>query len=394
VSNLKVLVLDQARGVWGAQRYLLRLAPLLRERGVELCLAGPQSLELHTVWSDAGFEAIHLDLPIDRSIRSSGRPSVARMAHEGRAALRTARDISDLACRGGYDAVWANAHWIHLDASIAGRFSRKPVVLHLHEEAMPGVGRWLRATAVRTATRAVAVSQAVASGLPGFLRARVDVIPNGVDAEAMSPASASDAVALRVLRHSFGIGDDEILAVAATRLDPSKRIEDLIAAVAAVADRRVRLVIAGSTSGYPDYERHVRSVALDAGADRIIFCGDRDDMPWLFRAADLVIHAGVVEGMPLGLIEAESCGKAVIAYDVAGVSEAVRHGETGLLVKPLDVKGLSDALELLAGSIEVRDEMGAAAREYVVSHHRIDVQAQHNAAVLNDVCGRSGSLAA
>lgn len=385
--RLKVLVVDQARGVWGAQRYLLRLAPLLREGGVELVLGMPSSLELPGAWRDAGFEAVHLDLPVVRGIRNEGRPTFAGIVREARAGLRTAALMADVMRAGNYDALWSNAHWTHSEASVAGRICGKPVVLHLHEEAIPGLGRWLRACGVRLASRTVAVSEAVGNGLPTFARKRLCVIPNGVDTAAMSPASQDDAEETHSIRAEFGIGEDDVMVLAATRLDPSKRIEDLIAVVRATADPRIRLVVAGTTSGYPDYEREVRSQAAGLSAGRVTFCGGRDDMPALFRACDLVLHAGVVEGMPLGLIEAQSCATPVVAYAVAGVPEAVVDGITGLLAAPQDVAGLTAALVRLAGDDALRGEMGAAARAHVLAHHRLDTQAARNIALLTELCG-------
>ncbi|WP_051574813.1 glycosyltransferase family 4 protein [Mycobacterium sp. URHB0044] len=381
---VQVLVLDQARGVWGAQRYLLRLAPLLRERGIELTLAGPRSLELHQAWLDAGFDAVHLDAPIERSIRDSGRPGVAGIAREARNGLQAARRIARLAQDGGYDVLWANGHWTHLDTAVAGRLSRTPVVLHLHEEAMPGLGRGLRSAAVLAASRTVAVSRAVAVGLPSFAAHRVDVIPNGIDTQAMSPTSEAYA---RRIRDDLGVAADELLVLAATRLDPSKRIEDLVSCVAGLKDRRIRLVIAGSTSGYPDYERRVREQGAALG-EAVRFCGNRDDMAALFGASDVVVHAGIVEGMPLTLIEAQACGTPVVAYDVAGVAEAVVHGTTGLLVPPCDVAGLRDSLRRLADSAALRAAFGEAARAHVLTQHCIETQAERNAAVLANLCGR------
>src|SRR6476659_7644241 len=100
--TLKVLVLDQAPGVWGAQRYVLRLAPLLQQSGVEMVLAGPRSLELHELWQQAGFAAVQLDLAIERSIRADGRPALAALAHESCAGVKMARLIANLVRAGDY----------------------------------------------------------------------------------------------------------------------------------------------------------------------------------------------------------------------------------------------------------------------------------------------------
>jgi glycosyltransferase involved in cell wall biosynthesis len=388
---IRVLVLDQARGVWGAQRYVLRLAPLMRELGVELTLAGPSSLELHDVWRDAGFEAINLDLPVGRSIRNAGRPALSGVAREVRAGVRAAKSVARVVEDGGYDVVWANAHWTHLDASLAGRICRRPVVLHLHEEAMAGVGRWLRAAAVRIAADTVAVSSAVAANLPQLVRGRVSVIPNGIDTDAMSPATAADDMNVRDVRSSLGVGDEHVMVLAATRLDPTKRIEDLLDVVARLDDPQIRLVVAGATSEYPDYERRVRILSASLPSGRVTFCGNRSDMAWLFRASDVVIHAGVVEGMPLGLLEAQACGKPVVAYRVAGVPEAVLDGSTGLLAEPCDIVALSEALRRLVGSTLLRRQLGAGARAHVLTHHRIGLQVAENVALLRDLTGRSGT---
>jgi glycosyltransferase involved in cell wall biosynthesis len=384
--SLRVLVVDQAVGVWGAQQYLLRLAPLLRESGIELVLAGPRSLELHDVWCDRGFDAIDLDIPVDRSIRSAGRPSLIGVAREARVGLKVARMISNVVGSEDYDAIWANAHWVHADASLAGRLCRTPVVLHLHEEAAPGVGQLLRTAAVGICTNAVAVSQGVAAGLPEFAQRKTEVIPNGVDTQLMSPAPPHHRERLRALRGSLDVGDDDVMVLAATRLDPVKRIEDLIAVVHALDDPRTRLVVAGSTSGYPEYADRVRGQAQTLLPGRVNFCGNREDMADMFRASDVVIHAGVVEGMPLGLLEAQSCGKPVVAYDVAGVPEAVIHTSTGFLAASRDVDGLRGALGKLVQAPALRAAMGAAARAHVLSHHRIETQAARNGALLKKLC--------
>jgi glycosyltransferase involved in cell wall biosynthesis len=392
--RLKVLVLDQMRGLWGSQRYLLGLAPLLRDRGIELVLAGPRSLELHDVWLAAGFEAIDLDLRIDRTIRSSGRLTVSGLAREGRNTMSVAPLICDLVRAGDYDAIWANAQWTHVDASIAGRVVKRPVVLHLHEEAATGVALWLRAGAVRLATRAVAVSHGAAAELPGFARKRVRVVPNGIDTRAMSPATRGEEEQVRRLRAGLGVGADDVMVLAASRLDPPKRVEDLIAAVGALDHPRVRLVIAGSTTAYPEYERAVKDEAKAVSDGSVRFCGYRDDMADWLRASDVLIHAGIREGMPLALLEAQSCGKPVIAYDVAGVPEAVVDGTTGLLVEPYDVAGLTNALRRLADDRSLRTKMGAAARTHILNHHRIEIQAERNAELLAGLCSPQGRTTA
>jgi len=66
------------------------------------------------------------------------------------------------------------------------------------------------------------------------------------------------------------------------------------------------------------------------------------------------------------LLEAAACGRAIVATDVPGRREIVRHNENGLLVPPRDSKALADALKILIENPELRAKMGARGREIAV----------------------------
>lgn len=70
------------------------------------------------------------------------------------------------------------------------------------------------------------------------------------------------------------------------------------------------------------------------------------------------------EGLPRSLIEAAACGRPIITTDVPGCREIVRHGETGLIVKPDDVDALARAIETLACDEAKRTAMAAASRAH------------------------------
>ena len=70
----------------------------------------------------------------------------------------------------------------------------------------------------------------------------------------------------------------------------------------------------------------------------------------------------IKEGLPRAALEAMAMGVPVVATRVTGTREAVRHGETGLLVELGDVAGLAAALALLIGHPDLRARMGCQAR--------------------------------
>lgn len=68
------------------------------------------------------------------------------------------------------------------------------------------------------------------------------------------------------------------------------------------------------------------------------------------------------EGLPKALLEAASCGRAIVTYDVPGCREVVDHEKNGLLVKFKDVDGLTEALKLLLLDKSLREHMGMMGR--------------------------------
>jgi glycosyltransferase involved in cell wall biosynthesis len=94
--------------------------------------------------------------------------------------------------------------------------------------------------------------------------------------------------------------------------------------------------------------------------------GFRTDMPAVLASAHVVcLPSYYGEGVPKALIEAACCARPLIAADVPGSREIVRHNDNGLLVPPRDVAALADALERLIADPALRARMGTRGRERV-----------------------------
>jgi glycosyltransferase involved in cell wall biosynthesis len=103
------------------------------------------------------------------------------------------------------------------------------------------------------------------------------------------------------------------------------------------------------------------------GGDRR-FMGFTKDVAAIWRHADIfVLPAPPREGMPRALLEAASCARAIVVTDVPGCRHFVRNGIEGLVVPPGDAAALADALETLASDRDLRERLGRAARERVLS---------------------------
>jgi glycosyltransferase involved in cell wall biosynthesis len=93
--------------------------------------------------------------------------------------------------------------------------------------------------------------------------------------------------------------------------------------------------------------------------------GHQDDMPAVLSQTSVVVLPTRREGLPKALLEAGAVGRAVVATDVPGCREVVRHEINGLLVPPDDPDALASAIRRLLEDPELRREFGAEGRRIV-----------------------------
>lgn len=94
--------------------------------------------------------------------------------------------------------------------------------------------------------------------------------------------------------------------------------------------------------------------------------GNRTDMPDVISRAHIVcLPSYYGEGLPKALLEGAACGRALVAADVPGSREIVRHEDTGLLVPPRNAAALAAALRRLIEDKPLRERLGSRARQMV-----------------------------
>jgi glycosyltransferase involved in cell wall biosynthesis len=105
----------------------------------------------------------------------------------------------------------------------------------------------------------------------------------------------------------------------------------------------------------------------------ITWLGHVADVAGLWARAHIAVLPSRREGLPLSLMEAAACGRAMIASDVPGCREIVIHEETGLLFPADNVQALADAMERLAAAPDLRRSYAAAARKRAVEKFAADI---------------------
>jgi len=116
--------------------------------------------------------------------------------------------------------------------------------------------------------------------------------------------------------------------------------------------------------GKGELEEKLKADAFRMGAaENVSFLGWRDDIPEIMQIFDIFVLPSLNEGMGRVLVEAMAAGKAVIASNVGGVPDLVKHGRNGFLAKPGDVHDLSGCIQKLLSDNKMRAEMGTKGEE-------------------------------
>lgn len=200
----------------------------------------------------------------------------------------------------------------------------------------------------------------------GFAGRRIEVIENGIETERYGPAD--DKAALKAKR--FLDPARRYLAHVARHhpvKDQPMLLRGFASAAADIPD--VDLLLAGDGPLRGELEDLARSLKI---FHRVKFLGIRRDVPDVLRAADAFALTSVSEAASLTLLEAMATGLPVIVTAVGGNPEIVRHEREGLLVPRGDVAACGDAIRRLFQNPDLAARLGAAARERVLSHYRLE----------------------
>jgi glycosyltransferase involved in cell wall biosynthesis len=142
------------------------------------------------------------------------------------------------------------------------------------------------------------------------------------------------------------------------RLHRQKGYDVLLRALAEIAEAELVLV------GDGEERVSLEALAHELGvAGRVRFAGWDADARARLAGFDIFVLPSRFEAFPLSIVEAMLAGRPVVATDVGSVREAVRHGETGLLVLPDDPAALAAALVRLLGDGVDRARLAAAGRQ-------------------------------
>jgi len=165
--------------------------------------------------------------------------------------------------------------------------------------------------------------------------------------------------------------DGTPVALFASRLLWDKGVGEFVQAARLIQKQGIqaRFALAGRTD--PGNPASVSMTQIEAWRDEgvIEWWGWVEDMATLFQQANIVcLPSYYREGLPTVLSEAAACGRPIVTTDHPGCRDAVKDGETGVLVPVKDPVSLAAALGTLLGDAGLRQKMGNAGRLYATQN--------------------------
>jgi len=235
----------------------------------------------------------------------------------------------------------------HLFGTTAFREASFPIAAATYLLEMP-IARVFRDVPV------AAVSPSTADDLErrGLRRDLIEIIPNGVDLEALTPGPPEERF-------------EEPTLLYLGRLKRYKRVDLVMQAVATLAERGVacRLLVAGQG----DHREHLEAFRTSLGLeDRVEFLGfvSKERKLEVLRRSWVHVLTSPKEGWGISNLEAAACGTPTVASDSPGLRDSVVDGHTGYLVPHGKVSRLADRIGELFASERLRSDMGTQGREF------------------------------
>ncbi|MFH1313615.1 MAG: glycosyltransferase [Candidatus Eisenbacteria bacterium] len=197
----------------------------------------------------------------------------------------------------------------------------------------------------------------------GFDAGSVETVHNFIDAKAYEPAYGGEGV------------------IYVGRLAAEKGLDTLIEAAASL--KHTRFMIAGDGP----QRQHLENLCVKLGCRSVDFLGyvERDQLLKIVRRAMCVVMPSIwFENFPYSILESFALGTPVVASNIGGMPESVKHEKTGLLFPPGDALALSKRIEYLQEKPSLAEEMGRTARTLVET--RFDPETHYRK--ISEVYGR------
>ncbi len=201
----------------------------------------------------------------------------------------------------------------------------------------------------------------------GIERDRIRLIYNGVEDTQSLTIRPQETI-----RRELNLTSEQPVIGIVARLDWIKNHASLLRAMQIVNGNYLNAVLLIIGDGPLKVDLQILAKQLHI-QDKTYFLGTRTDIPDLLSIMDVFVLCSHSEGLSLTLIEACAAGKPIVATDVGGNREVVKHEVNGLLVPSNEPQSLATAIENILGDSNTAREMGRKGRTVFAEQFTIDI---------------------
>jgi len=213
---------------------------------------------------------------------------------------------------------------------------------------------------LRKFDRVVGVSEEIVTEMMRLCINKSMKITNGIDLNWFTAAPKSE----RLLRE-FGLRRDAVIFGMISSLTTEKNHILAIESFEKLSNKNTQLLIVGDGPLFDELKERVSSLNL---RERVFFVGRQNNIRDILSVMDVFLLPSLQEGLPMALLEAMACGKAVIASGVGEIPNVIVNKVSGFVVAPSDSVALVDAMQRLVGNVKLINEVGIKARQRVEKH--------------------------
>lgn len=248
---------------------------------------------------------------------------------------------------------------------------------------------WIERATIRNANLVISPSKNLAdivSEKMGIMINDIDIIPNPLDTETFSPLPSYLALC------PLPLAPFKVLFVG--RLDRLKGAHIFVEAIPIISKEMSNtsfILIGRDTNTGPNnssMKTHLENLIPNNIKDRVSFFGnaERDLLIDYYRGSDVCVVPSFYENFPNTVLEAMSCGKAVVASNTGGIPEVIEDGISGLLVKTGDARDLAEKVIMLFKKRDMRENIGINARNRIESLYSKAAVSKNVEEVYAEIC--------
>jgi glycosyltransferase involved in cell wall biosynthesis len=341
------------RMISGVSRVVIDLCKGLKERGIDHLVITARHRD--DIEKDEAIEAIEINVSKLKNFRD-----VYLAIKTASYILKYRRDIDIL-----------HLHSPHLPSfvsAILGRLFGKPVITTIHGK-FPRPDNFIKRLYLRVSIRGTftfsdRITFVNEEDKRHYNTSSATVIENGINTKIFAP----NPNIRRETRDRLGVLKDDIVILYVGRVAKNKGVLELLDVIIATRNKtpkKMKLILVGPCEPDSLSEKIKTSSAEN---DVQLIDPTKEVIPY-YCASDIFVLYSEFEGLSIALLEASSCGLAVISTGIGGIPSLITDGENGLLLEQGDLDGLIRKIMMLVENETLRRNMGTKARKGIIENY-------------------------